>query len=148
MRMNMSTPHVGSVGFRFCLRSFRHHWKLFGCMLEIDIPRKLEVIPVRDVRRFLVESCGLTKSDVDNAECGNEDLQQVFLWALGLEQAPRSNRYCTATTAYHLQSITYYLPPTTYYLLQVCPRPRRPFSRCVPPLCAPPPPICIRHYFA
>ena len=141
--MNMSTPHVGSVGFRFCLRSFRHHWKLFGCMLEIDIPRKLEVIPVRDVRRFLVESCGLTKSDVDNAECGNEDLQQVFLWALGLEQAPRSNHYCTATTAYHLQSITYYLPPTTYYLLQVCPRPRRPFSRCVPPLCAPPRRICI-----
>ena len=119
---------------------FRHHWKLVGCMFGIDIPRKLEVIPVRDVRRFLVELRGLTKSDVDNAECGNEGLQQVFLWALGLEQAPRSNRYCTATTAYHLQSITYYLPPTTYYLLQVCPPPGGPFFRCVPPLCAPPPP--------
>ena len=108
MRMNMSTPHVGSVGFRFCLRIFRHHWKLFGCIFEIDIPRKLEVIPVRDVRRFFVESCGLTKSDVDNAECGNEGLQQVFLWALGLEQAPRRNHYCTATTAYRWQSMTYY----------------------------------------
>ena len=116
-------------------------------MLEIDIPRKLEVIPVRDVRRFLVESRGLTKSDVDTAECGNEDLQQVFLWALGLEQAPRSNHYCTATTAYRLQSMTYYLPPTTYYYRCArAPDDRSP-DVCLP-FASPPRRICIRRYFA
>ena len=115
-------------------------------MFEINLPRKLEVIPVRDVRRFLVESCGLTKSDVDNAECGNEDLQQVFLWALGLEQAPRSNHYGNYGPPFAID----YLLFTPYMLLPTTGAPAPPttgLQMCASPL-RPPRRICKRKYVA
>ncbi len=92
-----------------------------------------------DVRSFLVESGGLTKSDVDNAEYGNEDLQQVFLWALGLEQAPRSNRYGNygLPFAIHYVPIIYLLQVITYYRCARAPDDRSP-DVCLP--FAPPPP--------
>ena len=106
---------------------------------------------MRDVRRFLVESCGLTKSDVDNVECGNEDLQQVFLWALGLEQAPRSNHYSN----YGLPLAVYYLLPTPYKLLPTTGAPAPPttgLQMCASPLRPPPPHMykklcCVVFYF-
>ena len=116
MRVNMSTPHVGSVGFRFCLRSFRHHWKLFGCMFEIDIPRKLEVIPVRDVRRFLVESCGLTKIERRRQRGVRERGP-----AAGLPLGPRSRAGALQQpllySNYGLPLAIYYLLPAPYNLL-------------------------------